>query len=75
MSLNTPISQLLSLNRDKNNKLLPKQRALVLGDVKAGIKKTYIAAKHNILRNVIYNIIKRYNKTRSLVSRSREGRP
>ena len=75
MSLNTPISQQLSSNRNKNDELSPKQRALVLGDVDAGIKKTNIAAKHNISRQAVYNTINRYNKTGDLVSRPRAGRP
>jgi len=75
ISLTTPISQSLSLNKNKNNELSPKQRALVLGDVKAGIKKTRIAAKHNILRKAVYNTINRYNKIGSLVLQSRARRP
>jgi transposase len=75
MSLHIPISQSLSLNQNKNDELLPKQRALVLEDVDAGIKKTNIAARHNILRQAVYNTIKRYNKTGALLSRSRAGRP
>jgi transposase len=75
MSLNIPISQSLSSNRNKNDELSPEQRALVLEDVDAGIKKTNIAAKHNILRQAVYNIIKRYNKTGALLLRSRAGRP
>ena len=47
----------------------------MLGDVKAGIKKTRIAAKHNILRKAIYDTINRYNKTGSLVLQPRVGRP
>jgi hypothetical protein len=61
MSLNIPISQSLSSNRNKNEELSPKQRALVLEDVNAGIKKTRIAAKHNILRKAIYDTINRYD--------------
>jgi transposase len=48
---------------------------LVLDDVDAGMKKTRIAAKHNILRKAIYDTINRYNDTGALVSRSRAGRP
>jgi transposase len=75
MSLYIPISQSLSSNQNKNNELLPKQRALVLEDVDAGMKKTNIAARHNILRQAVYNTIKRYNKTGALLLRSRAGRP
>ena len=75
MSLNTPISQSLSSNQNKNNELSPEQRALVLADVEAGMKKTDIAAKHNILRKTVYATINRYNKTGGLASRSRAGRP
>jgi transposase len=75
MSLHIPISQSLSSNRNKNDELLPKQRALVLEDVDAGIKKTNIAARHNILRQAVYNTIKRYNETGALLSQSRAGRP
>ena len=75
MSLNTPISQQLSSNRNKNDELSPEQRALVLGDVDAGMKKTDIAAKHNISRQAVYNTINRYNETGDLVSRPRAGRP
>jgi transposase len=75
MSLIIPISQSLSSNRNKNKELSPKQRALVLEDVDAGMKKTCIAAKHNILRKAVYDTINRYNDTGALVSRSRAGRP
>jgi transposase len=75
MSLNIPISQSLSSNRNKNEELSPEQRALVLEDVDAGMKKTRIAAKHNISRKAIYDTINRYNDTGALVSRSRAGRP
>ena len=75
MSLNTPILKSLSLKRNKNNKLSPEQSALVLEDVDAGIKKTNIAARHNISRQAVYNTIKRYNKTGDLLLQSRAGRP
>jgi hypothetical protein len=67
ISLNLPISQSLSLNRNKNDELSPEQRALVLEDVDAGMKKTDIAARHNILRQAVYDTIKRYNRTGALL--------
>ncbi|KAJ5628739.1 transcriptional regulator family: Helix-turn-helix and Homeodomain-like HTH [Penicillium lividum] len=70
-SLATEISQ----DRKKNSELSTKQRPAIIHARQEGVSATKLAQGFKCSRGTIYSMVKRFQETNGLESRSRSGRP